>query len=401
MIDNEAYLDRVLDLPEILWQLFHGDDETETVFNRRLDFLQNKADANSQLNFDSTKLLFNKASKLASYKRSRKAPENEYIVNMFDILETAHQETGIWSIKPKESYSNDVQSELYDFYLKLTTQIFEDLNCLTYGSDNFGVKVNEVKRHKIFLDYLKDENLLSYYLETHRHDLGYFYQVILGSIICVAKVSANYINQWKDNDAVKILLNFFNKTKDNNEFRIYTAMAIAFIASDSEFQSIPEIKEAMPEIIKLIAQCSNKIKAGEDLYRNEFEIEPNKVVSVCCAYSEGSQWNLINLLKAIYHVAINDQIKNELYFIHNLKEYLRDIIRNGNSTEISHSLKVLLQLSFDPLVSKDIQSDKSFFSSIQSKRDESELIFKICDGILWNSNKNNSNTEIPSNFKSS
>ena len=326
---------------------------------------------------------------------------SHYVNILFDALDSLKESTVKSYTATKNEEPNELREALNELYKKLVNELLLITNILSYTFDRFSILANELKRIKVLIGYLGNEELLGVYLTTFQENktLDNFYQYLIGSLVCIGRVSKNYLGEWKKIDAVKVLLNFLSKTKHINQNEIYTCMALAFCLTDEEIGNLPEIGSIIPEITKLIGQASNEIKTGEGLVRDELELESKEKVLVCCTSRNGaSLWNLINLLNAIYALAINDQTKDDIYFEHNLKDYLKNIIEFGNEIEISYSLYVLSQLSFDAKVAEDILNDNQYndlINDLLSKFEGKDIttsqkfIVSNSKSIKWNlTNKN-------------
>lgn len=98
------------------------------------------------------------------------------------------------------------------------------------------------------------------------------------------------------------------------------------------------------------------------------------------------QWNLIELLEALYRMSVNDSIKLSIYHTYSMREILRKLIFNGNEIEREFSLRLLYQLCFDDEIAQDVakQSDLVEFMTSQANANlRRKRISKNCVGILW------------------
>lgn len=105
---------------------------------------------------------------------------------------------------------------------------------------------------------------------------------------------------------------------------------------------------------------------------------------VCCVNHMDTQWSLINILKALYHLSVSDKLKYDIYFRHSLGKHLSIIIYNGNEVEQEYCLMVLWQLCFDKQIATDVANDAVLFSYINElDKKSSGSLHKNTSGILW------------------
>lgn len=221
------------------------------------------------------------------------------------------------------------------------------------------IKFHEQKGLEVLFAYLNNQNLVTNYVQfaadSNTTNLELCDNVLrrtVGTLVCLAKSFGNYKNQWRDCNAVKSLLTYLEKTKHINDNRIYTCMAIALVSNDDEIDSIPEIQLCLPEIIDMIRDCAKSISTNENLLRTQVEVdyedEDNVVITESCYVNVGdTDWALTNLLSALYHIMVNDKIKQDIYYAYKINESLRSIIYYGNFIEKEYALNALWQLCFN------------------------------------------------------
>ena len=84
-------------------------------------------------------------------------------------------------------------------------------------------------------------------------------------------------------------------------------------------------------------------------YRHHREIiEDEKVidVKVCCLYCyDGTTMSILVLLKGLYKLAVNDNLRSDIYYLNNeFHNSLKTIIFKGNEIERKYALRLLCQL---------------------------------------------------------
>jgi hypothetical protein len=97
---------------------------------------------------------------------------------------------------------------------------------------------------------------------------------------------------------------------------------------------------------------------------------------------------LVELLKGVNELAVNDQIKQEIYFEHSMSSHLRTILHNGNEVEIEYASDLLYQLCFDKKISQDVLQDTELMNKLKSLEKESKKAQSNCEGICWLISKN-------------
>ena len=98
------------------------------------------------------------------------------------------------------------------------------------------------------------------------------------------------------------------------------------------------------------------------------------------------EWNLLELLEALYHLSVNDNIKLDIYKTYGMRETLKKLIMRGNEIEREFALRTLYQLCFDDEIAEDVaqQPDLAEFIAAQPLRKlRRKRIAKNCDGIVW------------------
>ena len=108
-------------------------------------------------------------------------------------------------------------------------------------------------------------------------------------------------------------------------------------------------------------------------------------------------WHCVELLNSVYHLALCDKIKNDVYFTFNMSDHLRTIIYNGNDVEIQYGLKLLYQLCFEKKICQHVKEDQELIAKINllnEAESASGSTKKFCRGILWMMDDNSNKTDI-------
>ncbi len=94
------------------------------------------------------------------------------------------------------------------------------------------------------------------------------------------------------------------------------------------------------------------------------------------------------LLNALYHMAVNDHIKQLIYEENRVNEHLRVIVHEGNGTEAEFGVKLLWQLCFDQRVAQVVREDRALVARIEFLKHTTPCLYlkRNCEGILWQLN---------------
>ncbi len=97
------------------------------------------------------------------------------------------------------------------------------------------------------------------------------------------------------------------------------------------------------------------------------------------------EFHLVELQHSLYHLAVNDNIKKEIYEKYSMRECAKSIILKGNEVEKEYTLKLLYQLCFDDEVAKNIAKnlENDLKALIKDPNLKRKNIKKYCKGIFW------------------
>jgi len=296
--------------------------------------------------------------------------------------------------------------EIVEFILPETITF---LNIKAYSSIKFCNKFIESNGLKILFDFISNPILLQNYaayassVENPKFiSIDNVLRRSMGSLVCLARAYSNYKNSWKNANAVTIFLNYLKTTKHILDNRIYACMASAFVADDDDIERLPTLREVIPDLARLAGLAAKSIKENKNLVRNQFELDDsdNEVAEICCVRDGDhgdTQWSLVNLLKALYHLGVHDRLKQEIYYKNHMRKHLKSIVYAGNDIEKVYALNLVWQLCFDAKIAKDVREDRSFFEFLEGlsnqKRKSHKKVKQCASGIIWQiSNKLNSET---------
>lgn len=138
------------------------------------------------------------------------------------------------------------------------------------------------------------------------------------------------------------------------------------------------------------------IKNQTNVRRIRINLEANSNESHDIAvvrYNESILLKFVELADALYHMACNDSIKQDIYEKYEMKAHLKDIIYHGNEIEQEYALKILWQLCFNSHVARDVRLDDKLVKKIDQLKSETREgknkrkirpgLVENCKGILW------------------
>lgn len=248
---------------------------------------------------------------------------------------------------------------------------------------------------EILFKYLKNQHLINKYILSKRNneevETKLDPKIIRGLIGCLVNLSKfvdNFKHQWKEQNSIDFILNLSEQLKDYDDCQLACYIILASIADDDEVKKFPNIKIVLPELIKIISYMTKNMLYKKQVQRISIQLGENdkNLSEIIKADVRGTSWNLVELLMALYHMAVNDEIKKAIFYENEMNEHLKIIILKGNEIEIEYGLKILWQLCFDLEISSDVLLDKELYEKIQSfltsHKDNKKLV-KNADGILW------------------
>ena len=324
--------------------------------------------------------------------------DTNYVRIVIDVLENLY-ENFVATYEQTDAPRSQLYSGLAEIIQQIVVEVIFILNCISFESAKFCNRFIENEGLKILFKYLANPVLLKNYASLYKDKNSKEFKTIdgamrriMGSLVCLARVYANYKNNWKECKAAEGFLNYLKVAKDIVDNKIYCCMAIAFVADDDDVDKLPELKDIIPDITKLVGQAAKLIKETENIKRFPMQLDEsiNEEVEVFCITHMDTEWSIINLLKALYHLAVNDKLKYDIYYKNHMSKYLRLILYNGNATEQEYSLNLIWQLCFDKQIAQDVKEDSTFYEFIQNLTDEKsnpKNLSKYASGIVWLINK--------------
>ena len=274
---------------------------------------------------------------------------------------------------------------------------------LTECSKTFRYKYHEHKGSAHLLSYLSDEELIHNCLrlkmnfttpERSANESSTGIVFLRSLIACchnLSKTSDTKLSEWNSLNATSVLLKFAQITESYSSIRLYAYLALTNVVSDKDIETLPETITVMRDIIKLIKIGSNSIASKKELKRVKIDMDnDDSTDSEAAIIIFGlSQYNIIELLEALYRLSINDKTKPLIYQTFEMNVILKVIIIEGNNLEKEYALKLLYQLCFDASVrDKVFSEDKQLVNYLvdfnkKQYTKEDRISKKMVKGILW------------------
>lgn len=246
---------------------------------------------------------------------------------------------------------------------------------------------NEIHRHngiKVIFKYLKDSYFLKCTIE--KQSLNSLFRNFIGCLENLCKSYENFKNEWKNENSLETILNLSEKSKNISDSQLACYMILAFTTEEEEIAKFPDIYKSINGIVDIISEIALELKSKNKLKRIPIEIdELDKNFEVLVKEKSETEWNIIELLDALYHMAVNDSLKINIYFDNNMSDHLRTLIENGNDIEKAFSIKLLWQLCFNFKVSEHVFKDSNFLNQIDGYSSKSKLkeLSKNSQGCIW------------------
>jgi hypothetical protein len=141
---------------------------------------------------------------------------------------------------------------------------------------------------------------------------------------------------WTELNSVQVLLDIV-KAKESTKYDSY--VAIANLASDKQLEEITEIHSIIGNLIeslKAIQDCFSKdkiVRADRQVVENNQKLK----CKVAITYQENKTTiSILVILQGLYKLAINEKVRNQIYFEYHFKDIVKPILAKGNKTTNSY-----------------------------------------------------------------
>jgi hypothetical protein len=254
----------------------------------------------------------------------------------------------IKSINEEIQTKEEKQPEEKKIVLSLVENLMNTLRSYSNYSVKFCNKFHEYDGIRVLTKYVTENTLLDYFVElskkedkTNFKNLNTIVRGSIGSFVNLCRSYDSFTYQYEKEQCVEKIINFSHKLKDIHDFRMSSYIVLASICNDQEIDKFSELKQVIPEIANLIRKCSNSLKEKKVLHRFNVQLDEDsdEIYQICKINFKGTTWHLVELLNSLYHMAVNDSIKYDIYYTHEMNTILRDICNYGNETEVGYALK--------------------------------------------------------------
>lgn len=265
---------------------------------------------------------------------------------------------------------------------------------LTIYSDKFCNRIHQIDNSlNVLFDVIQNKQLLDFLVDLYHQNksnkpellqqLYFFVRELVGIILNLSKVYDSYSDNWKQLNAVKIVLDYSEKVKDIKNSKIGPCLILANIVDENEINQYAEIRQILiPLLCKVSAFCAQNIKKKSTIYLKEI----GRKVQVGVTKISNCEWNIVELMNAICKLAVRDDLKQKIYNLVKT-ELIEKIISNGNQIEAVFGLKLLFQLCFDKNIAKEIRENEKLLEKLNDFKifeevNDKELIRNV-NGIVW------------------
>ena len=201
-------------------------------------------------------------------------------------------------------------------------------------SSEFYAKFILKKGLKYYLGFLGDEKFVqaNYHSEicSLSGDSELFDQIILTIATICKKTCDDFRNLWSNCwlDCSSILFNIA-KIKESTWF--FAHLTISYIIDDKQVENFEEIHIILYNLNKLLIKFKHEFDAYS-FKKVKREILFNGKIIDCEVRSvkDGNLWPGIDeLIFCLYKLSVNQKLKNELYFVYDVKSFIKTSIKKG------------------------------------------------------------------------
>ena len=298
---------------------------------------------------------------------------------------------------------DDVQLylEKFDFVIELIILIRN----LTNKSKTLCYRFHDNHGTQVIFDYLVDDNLVKRLFKfkqrssANTKDIGInFLLGLLGTLLNISYIADYRKKDFEELKVTEKVIHLVDLVKKCDNARLLAYVILSNVVNENEIETSLDTRHAIEDLMSLIRAGVDAIVQKENLKRIRVDVdfdEDNEIFEDVCSIND--DWNILDLLLALYRLAINDNLKLVIFRDFNIKIELEKIFLNGNDTEKEYSAKLLWQLCFDKTVAKDVQESETLFAYIQSiaERNTSKRKLRFyCKGIIWSISRYEKNSQL-------
>jgi len=209
-------------------------------------------------------------------------------------------------------------------------------------------------------------------------------RAIIGTISNITKIADEIQKDLAELDAVGVLVRFSELIKDQLSHRSLAYIAIANVIRDAQIDSKCHVKLMIQNLIILMNIGAESLSDKNKVQRIKIDIN-ERLGEVCCVALTSYYYHLIEIIEALYRLAVNDSLKLEIFEANKLRDSIFKILSHGNCLEREYALKLLWQLAFNETILRKISADKEIVAIVKrlSEEEVNKSLKNHCSGILW------------------
>lgn len=186
-------------------------------------------------------------------------------------------------------------------------------------------------------NFIQSEYLSDYLVENLTKKVSSFilkrcFDSIIGALQNLSHLVHKFKKNWSECDSVQTCIKFTDKLGVICQvYRTYVYMILANIANDYEIDTLSEIRVALSAISDYIHECAKELNDNPNPYRIKIQIEEysEKEDIIFTRFKSGINFHLVELLTALYHLAVNDNVKQDIFEKCSMRLSLKIIILKG------------------------------------------------------------------------
>ena len=278
---------------------------------------------------------------------------------------------------------------------------------LTNKSKSLCYKFHDNHLSQTLCDYFNDDDLVRRLFKFKQRSSMNIKQIglefllgLLGVLLNISYIADYRRKDFEDLKATEKLLKFVEYVKTYDNARLLVYVILTNIVNEHDIETAFDTKQAIEDLVRLISIGADKIKSKDNLKRIRVDVDFDEEIEIfeeICLIND--DWNILDLLLALYRLAINDNLKLVIYQNYNIKDELEKILLFGNDTEKEYVAKLMWQLCFDKTVAKELQEAETLINCIRSISDRNitskrKNLKKYCLGIIWSVSKFVQNADV-------
>ena len=259
--------------------------------------------------------------------------------------------------KQQPPCENTVKVEMLFIILSL-------VNILISRSVKFNTHINKTLIIMGHFHLLRSDNFIE---KCGKNKLVYYLEFVVGNINWLSRYCGEENRKkWVELEGITLLI----KLSKLSEACILSAyQAISNIANEKQIEAInqADIQFGLKNLIKTFKSVTNGLlKNKSSIVDGTIQvIISDKTIQKQAHFIIGNgRQSVFGIIQALYKLAVNDKIKEEIYFGFKVKEDLRIILDNSFSIEKRLTVKFVAHLSFNKKIGDDLIKDKEYMEFI-------------------------------------